>query len=264
MGVLADYREKEREKKNKARQVIEKWRNLHDYGQVKIVNDMLDIQGGGIFLDCGCGGGRVLTQFENKCLTIGIDISDRNCRISKINSPHSLVIQGDIENLPLKAEVIDTCAMIYTLIYAPDKPKVMKEIYRVLKKGGKLIIFEPNSLSLRNFLRNLQVIKHKISAKNNSPHDIDRLLIVTQCLSFFELKKLALEVGFDCESWRGNFETIPFPMISEGFLRNMTLFLFWLWEKLGCKKWGKLPLLRYFSDFLIIKLVKREERKTRN
>ena len=33
--------------------------------------------------------------------------------------------------------------------------------------------------------------------------------------------------------------------------------------KAGCKKWGKLPLIRYFSDFLIIKLVK-EERKTRN
>jgi len=52
-------------------------------------------------------------------------------------------------------------------------------------------------------------------------------------------------------------------MITEGGLSKITLLLFWLWEKLGCKKWGKLPLIRYFSDFLIIKLVK-EERKTRN
>lgn len=262
MGVLVDYREKESEKKGKARQVIEKWRNLHDYGQVKIVDDMLNIQEGEIFLDCGCGSGRLLTQFENKCLTIGIDISDRNCRISKINSPRSLTIQGDIENLPLKDESIDVCAMVYTLIYAPEKMKTMNEIYRVLKKDGKLIIFEPNSFGLKNLLRNLQVIKHKITAKNDSPHDIDRLLITTQCLSLFEFKKLAHEVGFECDSWRGNFETIPFPMISEGHLSNLTLFLLELWEKLGCKEWGKLPLIRYFSDFLIIKFIKKNKNRT--
>ena len=100
---------RKKEKKSKARQVIEKWRNLHDYGQVKIVNDMLDIQGGEIFLDCGCGDGRVLTQFEDKCLAIGIDISAYYCHAAKIAAPHSLIIQGDIENLPLKDESIDVC-----------------------------------------------------------------------------------------------------------------------------------------------------------
>lgn len=45
-------------------------------------------------------------------------------------------------------------------------------------------------------------------------------------------------------------------MISEGYLSNVTLFLLGLWEKLGCKKWGKLLLIRYFSDFLIIKFIK--------
>lgn len=263
MDVLAGYREKQI-KSAKAKPIIEKWRELHDHGQVKIVNDMLDIQGGEIFLDCGCGGGRVLTQFEDKCLTIGIDISAYYCHAAKKAAPHSLIIQGDIENLPLKDESIDVCVMIYTFVYAPDKKKTMEEIYRVLKKDGKLIIFDPNYLSLRTFLRKLQVVKHKLSKKEDSPIDIGRLLVTTQCLSFFAFRKLACEVGFECNSWRGNFETIPFPMITEGGLSKITLLLFWLWEKLGCKKWGKLPLIRYFSDFLIIKLVKREERKTGN
>lgn len=261
MDILVGYRE-EQIKDAKARQVTEKWRNLHDHGQVKIVDDILDIQGGEIFLDCGCGGGRVLTQFEDKCLTIGIDISAQYCHIAKIAAPHSSIIQGDIENLPLKDESIDVCVMIYTFVYAPDKMKTMNESYRVLKKDGKLIIFDPNSFGLKNLLRNLQVIKHKITAKNDSPHDIDRLLLATQCLNFFELKKLAHEIGFECDSWRGNFETIPFPMISEGYLSNLTLFLLELWEKLGCKEWGKLPLIRYFSDFLIIKFIKNNKNRT--
>jgi len=38
MDVLAGYREKI--KSAKAKPIIEKWRDLHDHGQVKIVNDM--------------------------------------------------------------------------------------------------------------------------------------------------------------------------------------------------------------------------------
>jgi len=47
MDALAGYREKN--KSAKAGSAIEKWRDLHDHGQVKIVNNMLDIQGGEIF-----------------------------------------------------------------------------------------------------------------------------------------------------------------------------------------------------------------------
>jgi len=71
-----------------------------------------------------------LTQFEDKCLAIGIDISAYYCHAAKIAAPHSLIIQGDIENLPLKDESIDVCVMIYTFVYAPDKKKTMEDIYR--------------------------------------------------------------------------------------------------------------------------------------
>ena len=66
---------------------------------------------------------------------------------------------------------------------------------------------------------------------------------------------MASEVGLKCDSWRGNFDTIPFPMFEKGFLSKVSIFLFWLWEKLGCRKWGRLPFIRYFFDFLIIRFV---------
>jgi len=238
---------------------MEKWRNLHYHGRMQIVDAMMNIQEGDVLLDLGCGSGSSLARFENKCITIGIDISDHFCHASKIKSPCSLIIKGDIEYLPLIDGCIDVCSMVYTFVYTPNKTKVLKEIHRVLKMDGRLIIFDPNSFGLRNFLRNLQVIKHKISGKNDSPSDINRLLVTTQSLNIFEFEKMASKVGLKCNSWRGNFDTIPFPVINEGSLSKVTLILFWLWEKLGCKNWGKYPLLRYFSDFLVIEFVKGDQ-----
>ena len=255
MGVLADYYDVDgKEKKLIENAVMEKWRNLHYYGRREIVKEMLDIREGNVFLDCGCGTGRFLTEFERACLTIGVDISNKYCHISRRKAPNSLIIQGDIEYLPLKDESVDVCVMVYTFVYVPNKAKALKEIHRVLKRDGKLVIFDPNRLGLRNFLRNLQMIKRKMSGERFSPSDINRLLVTSHSLNIFGFKKMASEVGLKCDSWRGNFDTIPFPMFKKGFLGKVTIFLFW--EKLGCRKWGRLPFIRYFSDFLIIRFVK--------
>jgi len=74
--------------------------------------------------------------------------------------------------------------MVYTFVYVPNKAKALKEIHRVLKRDGKLVIFDPNRLGLRNFLRNLQLIKRKMSGNEFSPSDIDRLLVTSQSLIF--------------------------------------------------------------------------------
>ena len=76
MGVLADYYDDVdgKEKKLIDNAVMEKWRELHYYGRIKIVKEMLDIRERNVFLDCGCGTGRFLTEFERACLTIGVDI----------------------------------------------------------------------------------------------------------------------------------------------------------------------------------------------
>jgi len=34
---------------------------------------------------------------------------------------------------------------------------------------------------------------------------------------------MASEVSLKCDSWRGNFDTIPFPMFEKGFLGKVTI-----------------------------------------
>jgi len=99
MSVLADYYDVDgKEKKLIDNAVMEKWRNLHYYERREIVKEMLDIREGNVFLDCGCGTGRFLTEFERVCLTIGVN-SNKYCHISRRKAPNSLIIQGNIKYL---------------------------------------------------------------------------------------------------------------------------------------------------------------------
>ena len=48
--------------------------------------------------------------------------------------------QGDIENIPVSANVADVIVSNCVLNLVPDKDKVFKEIFRVLKQGGHFSI----------------------------------------------------------------------------------------------------------------------------
>lgn len=257
---FSDYWTKQKEQSAEEKRIMDTWRELHFHGRGVLVEEMLDIQKGVTFLELGCGEGKLIARHGDKCRTIGIDISDKFCNLAKRGAPHSFIIKGDIEQLPLKNGCIDTCCAIYTFIFVPDKLKVLEEIYRVLKKDGECIIFDPNRLSLRGFLRKLQSMRYTITTKHNLHSDLKQFrlsVLTTQSLSYFGFRNLTSKTGFEIENWRGNFDTIPFPIFVKGPFSKITFFLLKLWAIIGCKQWGKMPLIRYLSDFVIIKLVKR-------
>lgn len=106
-------------------------------------------------LDVGCGYGRIAEKIAKKYPQVfihGIDISPTFVKLyNKKLSKRGKAIVGDIRKLPFSNNYFDCIWVIVTLMYLEkkeDRDKAFKEIFRVLKKNGRLLIIEPNHLGV--------------------------------------------------------------------------------------------------------------------
>lgn len=98
-------------------------------------------------LDVGSGGG-LDAVFLAKCgfKVTGIDISASALRIAEKRAGKALVkvnwVRGSILEMPLQKEFFDLVIDrgLFHLIENPERSQYASEVYRVLKKGGKLLI----------------------------------------------------------------------------------------------------------------------------
>lgn len=107
------------------------------------------IKEGDIVLDLGSGAGidaiLAAKKVGIKGKVIGVDMTqemvDRakeNAKKQKITNVEFLL--GEIENLPLKDNSVDTIITNCVINLTPDKVKTFSEAYRVLKPGGKIYL----------------------------------------------------------------------------------------------------------------------------
>jgi SAM-dependent methyltransferase len=111
----------------------------------------IELEVGEIVLDLGCGAGLDLYFYAksvgSKGKVYGLDISTDMVEKAKYNMKSVGIdnvefVCGSSENLPFKNDFFDVVASngIYNL--SPDKEKVMKEVHRVLKPGGRTVFCE--------------------------------------------------------------------------------------------------------------------------
>lgn len=93
-------------------------------------------------LDVGCGTGLLLRELPVG--TIGLDINPWAVRMAKKHVPNVEVVVGDAEKLPFRDKVFSTIICTESLEHMPKPKKALKEIYRILQHGGKLIGSVPN------------------------------------------------------------------------------------------------------------------------
>jgi ubiquinone/menaquinone biosynthesis C-methylase UbiE len=100
-------------------------------------------------LDVGCGGGRTLSKLAAMAMkgkVYGIDHSEESVATSKktnarlINDGRVEVHQGSVSQLPFTEGTFDLVTAVETHFWWPDLPTDMREVFRVLTSGGKLIV----------------------------------------------------------------------------------------------------------------------------
>jgi len=110
---------------------------------------MAEIKEGETVLDLGSGAGFDCFLAAKKVgqtgKVIGIDMTEEMVEKAKDNAQKQGYANvefrfGDIENLPIDDNSIDVAISNCVVNLAPDKSKVFKEVYRVLKKGGRMYI----------------------------------------------------------------------------------------------------------------------------
>ncbi len=105
--------------------------------EIKKLSERYNFEGMNI-LDAGCGENKLKDKFP-RANFIGIDmgVGDKSWNYGKID------IQGDLKQLPFKDNSFDLVISIVTLEHIDNPLVALKEISRILKKGGKLFLIIP-------------------------------------------------------------------------------------------------------------------------
>lgn len=105
-------------------------------------------------LELGCGTGLFtdLVYQKTKAKIIAIDISNELLSVARSKYPHSEFKQMDAMNLEFNDDSFDVIfgsSVLHHLNYLTT----LKEIYRTLKPGGRMVFAEPNMLNPHIFLQ---------------------------------------------------------------------------------------------------------------
>lgn len=102
-------------------------------------------------LHAGCGGGEVDRFVANLFQITAVDFSPKAVSIYKKNNPESYqVVLADIFRLPFGDNYFDGAYNLGVLEHYEDRDVVLilKELSRVVKKGGRIVIFWPPEFGL--------------------------------------------------------------------------------------------------------------------
>jgi 2-polyprenyl-3-methyl-5-hydroxy-6-metoxy-1,4-benzoquinol methylase len=121
--------------------------------------------GGGVLLDVGCGGGKLWSFVRDRFdRYIGVDaVQYDNFPSLAEFIAHNL----DGEKIPLPDRVADVVCAVETIEHLENPRAFMRELVRLTKPGGEVIVTTPNQLSLLSKMTLL--LKNQFNAFQEAP-----------------------------------------------------------------------------------------------
>ncbi len=130
-----------------------------------------------VILDVGCGAGYslepIIEEFHPKEL-FAFDILAEEVKLAKQRGLSANLFVGDVTDIKLPSEKFDAVFIFDVLHHVPEWHAALKEINRVLKSGGVLLVQEPHKKGLDNIERFFKIY-HPKESRFEWPEFIDGL-----------------------------------------------------------------------------------------
>lgn len=169
-----------------------------------------------LVLDMATGTGdvaiEIVRQFNSKVSVVGIDFVFNMLLLGKEKIAQAgygnniRLMQGDVFNLPLKANIFDAVTIAFGIRNMADKEEVLRVFYSLLKKGGHALILEltrPEKGLMKNiylaYFQKILPLAGKLISKDASAYKY----LPESVMTFphpLRLCKIMEEVGF-CPVW---------------------------------------------------------------
>jgi SAM-dependent methyltransferase len=182
-------------------QLSEKSPQKHE--QWKIVSKL--VPSSGLLLDVGCYNGSI-SQYLHGIEYMGVDVNRRAVEEARRKGIDVLLASCDF--LPFKNELFDACSLIEVIEHLYFPGKAVKEAYRILKPGGKLIVGTPN---LANFIDrvNLLIGENIVPGLEQSQH--------VRFFTWKSLNSFLRRNGFELEERRTWYLQFPLKRMTDKY-----------------------------------------------
>lgn len=170
-----------------------------DYMHKRIVGRLLN-SNGKMVLDVGVGTGRFATWLAKKGFeVVSVDISKEMLKVAKRKTQTSSgkihLVLGDVNFLPFRKEVFDSCVCINVVNHVSKIEGFLKEIKYVIKQRGVFIVNFPNLQSLYLPIGIIVNLRKRALFKGGKIH--------SKWFTFKEVNTLLSRAGFDVTELRG-------------------------------------------------------------
>lgn len=119
------------------------YNKVASYSVTPLILEELDLPCDGILIDAGGGTGRVAAELcKFVRLTIVADVSMGMLRYA--NKKNLDCVNTPTEYLPIKSNSVDRIIMMDSFHHLENHKKTVFELFRILKKDGRITIIEPN------------------------------------------------------------------------------------------------------------------------
>lgn len=130
------------------------------------VLELLASEEGGSLADLGCGTGemlsRILQTYPDRFRLHGLDLSANSLKKAEEKCGGAVSLQkGNVEQLPYETGSMDLLLCMHSFHHYPHPVEALREMRRVLKPGGKLILVENCYPTMKRLKVNITLLLYR-------------------------------------------------------------------------------------------------------